>query len=359
MRVTSMNNYRYLKALEEQMDLAQFYAKEGIARFGLYGADKGIGTQPGIRGNHKVTNTATDVVAKSADLNRWIQKRVVPNLMHSETYYVSPEIADALYEALPTFGEYKFHEEDAPTPYGFVYIDSDKWCRHTTPGGFDQNIHAISWMKMPVDFGKGDGEEEAYIIIGYGTSVNPKERHAEDNLLQMTNLAWWSPGEIINQKVSEILNDIFDGATVSHSYMGKDGIEVVEVETNLYRHFKQQAVEKLLEAVASIWAFMAQKITSLEKYHAPRNVRRRLPTGWEPDPVIQVVHLRGYKSNAEPNPLNGPHSGFSVRWAVRGFWRNQWFPSEQRHHKIWINPYVKGPVDAPFKNATKLFSVDR
>jgi hypothetical protein len=49
----------------------------------------------------------------------------------------------------------------------------------------------------------------------------------------------------------------------------------------------------------------------------------------------------------------------SVRFIVRGHWRNQWYPSEGRNKPIWIMPYVKGPDGAPVTGGTKLYNVAR
>jgi hypothetical protein len=35
----------------------------------------------------------------------------------------------------------------------------------------------------------------------------------------------------------------------------------------------------------------------------------------------------------------------TARWEVRGHYRNQWFPSQQSHQRIWIAPHAAGPLD--------------
>lgn len=66
------------------------------------------------------------------------------------------------------------------------------------------------------------------------------------------------------------------------------------------------------------------------------------------DKYITVITLRRPKApaeeGAEPRETNWTH-----RWLVRGFWRNQWFPSISVHRRIWINPFVKGPGDLPLR----------
>ena len=40
---------------------------------------------------------------------------------------------------------------------------------------------------------------------------------------------------------------------------------------------------------------------------------------------------------------------WSCRWIVRGHWRQQWYPAQQRYVRIWIMLHVKGPEDKPIK----------
>jgi hypothetical protein len=37
----------------------------------------------------------------------------------------------------------------------------------------------------------------------------------------------------------------------------------------------------------------------------------------------------------------------SGQWSVRGFWRNQWYPSEKDHRRIWIDEHLAGNRDVP------------
>jgi hypothetical protein len=43
-----------------------------------------------------------------------------------------------------------------------------------------------------------------------------------------------------------------------------------------------------------------------------------------------------------------------VRFPVRGFWRNQWYPSRQLHRPLWIDPHWRGPEDAPITGADRV-----
>lgn len=49
----------------------------------------------------------------------------------------------------------------------------------------------------------------------------------------------------------------------------------------------------------------------------------------------------------------------TVRFQVTGHWRNQWYPSEGAHKRIWISPYHKGPLDGLFVAKVRVFKAVR
>ena len=63
---------------------------------------------------------------------------------------------------------------------------------------------------------------------------------------------------------------------------------------------------------------------------------------------VQIVYLRRREQhptiNGQPNPVD-----WSCRWLVRGHWRNQYHPSDGSRKPTFIQSYVKGPEDKPFR----------
>lgn len=51
--------------------------------------------------------------------------------------------------------------------------------------------------------------------------------------------------------------------------------------------------------------------------------------------------------------LTGTGAQLEHRHLVRGHWKNAWFPSQQKHKRIWIRPYSRGKDDAPFIDRKK------
>jgi hypothetical protein len=113
-------------------------------------------------------------------------------------------------------------------------------------------------------------------------------------------------------------------------------------------------------------AWLRQRIVGLERGQGTRNIGRTLQREHklaEP-PRVQVVHLRkrDVVHRAEPAADDGtPKAKRSLhcRFTVRGFWRNQWYPSTGTHAPKYIDSFLKGPADAPLVTRTKVFAVVR
>ena len=63
------------------------------------------------------------------------------------------------------------------------------------------------------------------------------------------------------------------------------------------------------------------------------------------EPGVRFILLR--RMAREQGQAKGVGQTYSHRWLVSGHFRHQWYPSEQTHKVIWIEPYVKGPEGTP------------
>jgi hypothetical protein len=116
------------------------------------------------------------------------------------------------------------------------------------------------------------------------------------------------------------------------------------------------------ELVIDLWLFLVgfwhlsrQKITESTEQEVPRktavNAARaglRYPDG------ITVIGLR-HHDRGDGARDDGSSSVYRVRWAVRGHWRQQWYPSIKSNRPVYIHPYLKGPADAPLKNGSTVW----
>ena len=106
----------------------------------------------------------------------------------------------------------------------------------------------------------------------------------------------------------------------------------------------------------ALWNFMAQKITSVERRQLPRQLRRHAPKHIAERGVLVIVLRRvAHAKLSEPSDGHSP----SVRFSVRGHWRNHWYPSENRHKPLFIEAHIKGPEGAPLRLKSPIVSVSR
>lgn len=105
---------------------------------------------------------------------------------------------------------------------------------------------------------------------------------------------------------------------------------------------------------------MAQRLATTVEHKVDRATRRRAErTGQTVPPIIRVVTLRRLQLDRVAEKAEADVD-WQWRWIVRGFWRNQWYPSENCHKRIFIESYLKGPENRPLKPDTlKLFVARR
>jgi hypothetical protein len=103
-----------------------------------------------------------------------------------------------------------------------------------------------------------------------------------------------------------------------------------------------------IAAVMSTWLIMGQRIAVVQHDRLSRQIRRQAARAGEPEPLVRTITLRRpAKTGRADNDGQGPRREYHHQWIVHGFWRDQWYPSEQRHKPIYIADFVKGPAGAP------------
>lgn len=101
--------------------------------------------------------------------------------------------------------------------------------------------------------------------------------------------------------------------------------------------------------MVTLLAFLRQRILSYSATRVDRHSRHRLgKMGYEPPEEIRTVILRRMEHHAT---VPGDHRDVDWQWQwwVRGFWRQQWYPSQQVHRPRWVGSYLKGPEGRPIK----------
>lgn len=103
------------------------------------------------------------------------------------------------------------------------------------------------------------------------------------------------------------------------------------------------------------WLLMQQRIAVETVERPSRASERRLRRAGKPVDAVRVITLRHPEHHGYPTSDRTYHH----RWVVRGHWRKQWYPSQERNIPIWITPYVKGPDGAPLLAGEKVYAWKR
>ncbi len=103
--------------------------------------------------------------------------------------------------------------------------------------------------------------------------------------------------------------------------------------------------------LAGMAAFLTSPHIGVDELRIDRGARRRLEraSGRRVDPIVRCITL-GRNQRRSGGAASGDGTrDHTHRWMVRGHYRNQWFPSKEKHQLRFIAPHIKGPEGAPLK----------
>jgi len=139
---------------------------------------------------------------------------------------------------------------------------------------------------------------------------------------------------------------------------GLMGLDSADIETTVEASV---AFSRFFIAAA---AWLRQKIVVETSGQGLRQAARQLQREHRlaETPRVRIVELR--KSDyvrREDAPIEGASGRkLSVRFVVKGFWRQQWYATRKEHAPKYIESFLKGPADAPLKaSAPTVFVVRR
>lgn len=221
------------------------------------------------------------------------------SLRHSPMWFVSRDMTTlalhtALYEEPP--------DVDAPSSTGFVAFDGgvDFEC---APGGAPVHVVAVRWI---IQF---DGQCDRHVGVALYTD---------------------------DKGVRESLRCPLPLAPVPDTLLGEVNEGVLGTIGDMLR---------------AVWALSAEPTVC--EVRAPRR-----PSAVEPLPPrmveraisdVRMVVLREQRASAPSEGAgHGSRHGYSHRFIVRGFWRNQAYGKNHGlRRRQWIPPFIKGPADKP------------
>lgn len=261
-------------------------------------------------GRHAVAN----LLVKDSDeetLAGWVEL-LQDAVCAGESYYWSPRICELVETAAPSMPDWTLTRDMVPRA-GFYWF-ARPLSLPVDEGGHTYGLHALSWAAV-----QGDPSDEVMLALAFWVEQPPHP-------LQPFGLITWHCGV----SLSDLLTDV---------RVGVGG-------------------EEFARYTAAAFAFVSQRILVSHRLSPDRSARRRL-AAWDREPLINVVQLRR-RAAAHAEGHGETDVEWGCQWIVNGHWRQQWYPSIQRHQAVWILPYIKGPEDKPLRpHRTRVFAVVR
>lgn len=292
-------------------------------------------------------------LATAHRLNEEVDRYVAEALERAAPFYVSRPITQLLSAAVETVPPVTLAEQMVPTYSGFVYFEAPlplpalpveaDMPRGFVPGGGP--LAAFTWY--PVDATELHDPHGEAIPFEAGMSLQLVFLREDATFLHAVAAVPWKLGT--TQNVQR------DGRKIAVDPAFDDQDDVVWTEAAHAR------MDREMDYVAAFFSFLEQKLIRHAPARVPRSTRHRIERNqWQVEPVVNVITFRGVdyvrpEGGGDSSPIE-----WNCQWLVRGHWRQQFYPSEDRHRAIWINPYVKGPEDQPLKKPkVDLFAVVR
>ena len=257
-------------------------------------------------------------------------------LSQAEPIFIDADMVDLITHAAESFDPEPLEWEDFLIPFGFVL------------------------MEKPFVLQDARGKTISYRAWSFGPSVTDGEDGEEIPSGQGALFTWYTHRDDPDDWVPKPDDPNYDPAmafrdkgfapyplTMGHSAHWVFGEDFTRWE-KAAEGVKDGNPGQMQTSWRNLWALtqvalrlMQQTISTKEKRDVGRPAARRAKRAGHPEREVTVITLRRLKQAAESNR----EVEWSHRWLVRGHWKNQWYPSIQRHRRIWIAPFIKGPED--------------
>lgn len=298
--------------------------------------------------------------------------KVMPNyqdcLTHASSYFMDRHFCRMVEHARTlTPDTLAFESTWLHSDCGFIYLEEPF---HVPPIGAalkefnelgDESVltrytlmRAVGWRKVPsgtrigdnarMDAGLGFGD----IIAGPGTFqfLLFMEVREDDYRFYPWSYFALRDGRLLGERVREF-EEVNAAAAEGDNYL------IRPEDTTLHPYHE-------IRWIYTAIYLMAQRLSTRVRHTTDRGTRRRAERNQQvAPPFFEVVTLRRQHQDRIADRV--PEAiDWQWQWAVRGHWRNQWYPSEGIHKPVFVESYMKGPEDKPVKPPTvKLFAAVR
>lgn len=297
----------YMDKGEDELDLVEQHNVEALTRY----FEESKETNEFLR--KALDGYSYDMrVLRDYGVEEWA-KRNGRFLHAAEAYWVAKPMASLVDSAYPSMPEQPLTREDLPCDHGFALIDGDATLATDWPPAEDvSGFTAVSWAVTT----RHDGEPG--VLVTWWWKVG--RDHADD--------------PDVKQSVRNSGTTIFP---ISHHWTF--GTTEPGMTTSVDDGHSARWV-------AAFWNLLGRPLVAQERERPDRATRRRAERAGMTDPAVTVITLRSPKSKGTGEPRT---VDWKSRWLVRGFWRQQWYPSLGQHRALWVDSYIKGPADRPLR----------
>lgn len=268
-----------------------------------------------------------------------VQYDVINVLEQGDTYYVTNEMCAVIGHAMESIPEGEMlHETDLLTKRGFVYFE-----RPITYFVENHPVRAIAWHPMEVRVGNEYKNGVGLYVWREptpGSVTYTGEEEVPSTSLVMVYIRGWAYGHTWH-------------VDPDHGVGCEDDCE----HGGEANHPTAAAFKRML---LTMWRTMSELVWVVASQRQTRRQAERKTSMPNPG-QIRVVQLRraDYMAPARVDHGDGEARHYTHRWEVKGHWRNQWYPSERIHKRIWITKYIKGPEGKPLVLKDRIFKLER
>lgn len=247
----------------------------------------------------------------------------------------------------------------APAPWGMVHLDRPLVLQETE----DWAIH-VNWLLWAPSY---ETKGRATACLGFTDMRYPDTQSLKSALINETpGLRWVFTFMAIREDGTPV-KPMDYGVPLArpHDMRNEDTHEVVEHMKEARENkdktlvsFTDDLGPNMMRWLYALWVVMGQEISHIQEEHPDRSTKRRLERMKIP-PQVSVITLR---RPANPHVHQEGESGveWQHRWLVRGHPRWQACgPGRSERKLIFIQPFWKGPEDAPIKQTSKVYRVAR
>ncbi|MDU0295108.1 hypothetical protein NUG22_38420, partial [Saccharothrix longispora] len=271
-------------------------------------------------------------------------------LAQAALYWVSPEMTQVATAAATTLPEdLRVDDTHQPAEHGFiVFAEPIGSYLGDALGDRRVDIAAASWGPLP-------GIPDATGITFYSVRDRDYLRHC------LTRILGRPPKHIeLHTALTATPEWLWDNEiTLHHGNTIADLNRIGELSTLL----AGQAVVPWLKALYAAWLLMTQPgISHTEQATPNRRLQRREARDGVRTSDVRIVHVhRRHRDKPTDNqPTSTGERQYTVRWLVRGHWRNQPHgPDRSLRRLVWINPQIRGPQNKPLKTGHTVHVWDR